>query len=99
MRYSAIEIFSDGSFMMRLSNPGPSVYNYMLTTPSDEIKKFFFENKYAVIATDNNTYMLFREDHPMFNIILVRDFPSEPRQRAFPGIHARLKKLLTDFNV
>ena len=72
MRYSAIQIFRDGSFM----DTRPYAKSEALDNIADDkLKAFFNKHKYVVVVVEDKdfggvpyTYMVFKEEHPMFNI-------------------------------
>jgi hypothetical protein len=72
MRYSAIQTIRDGTFL------GASTYaksEALDNIKDDKLKAFFNKHKYVVVEVEDKniggvpyTYMVFKEDHPMFNI-------------------------------
>jgi hypothetical protein len=66
MRYSVIQTIRDGSFM----DTRPYAKSEALDNIADDkLKAFFNKHKYAIVEVeDKDTYMVFKEEHPMFNI-------------------------------
>jgi hypothetical protein len=75
MRYSVIQIFRDGSFM----DTSPYAKDEALDNiKDDKLKAFFNKHKYVVVVVEDQDfggipyiYMVFKEDHPMFNIPII----------------------------
>jgi hypothetical protein len=74
MRESVIEVYPEGSFAE------PSKHDKKLIEElfsgvinSDEIKKFYDKHNYAVLYNDDgDDYMIFKESHPLFNLLVIR---------------------------
>jgi len=86
MRYSVIQIFRDGSFM----DTRPYAKSEALDNIADDkLKAFFNKHKYAIVEVeDKDTYMVFKEEHPMFNIPITlfdmsREMYYHPRVQRF----------------
>ena len=100
MRYSAIRIFGDGSFMTSRFYRHAAINSFNVADSSGKLKEYLKEHKYVIVPflEDTDTrYMLFREEHPMFNLPVLRRRTYEGHTLDGP-IHDILKGLLTDFN-
>ncbi len=73
MRYSAIGIFSDGSFFdPTWNNKDYSTENIVLHgLKTDKLKEYLKEHKYVIVTYLGTTFMVFEESHPMFNVVVV----------------------------
>jgi hypothetical protein len=91
MRYSAIQTIRDGRFV------GASPYakdEALDNIKDDKLKAFFNKHKYVVVEVEDKnfsgvpfiyTYMVFKEDHPMFNI-QITDFDATHEMYTHPRI-------------
>jgi len=71
MRYSAIQIFEGGTFTRNYNMPDKHINYTLLNTP--KLKAFFDTNRYVVVPYYmNDTYIVFKEDHPMFNVTCIK---------------------------
>jgi hypothetical protein len=72
MRYSAIAIFSDGSFFDPTWNKDYSTENIIQNgLNTDELKESLKEHKYVIVKYLGTNFMVFEESHPMFNVGLI----------------------------
>jgi len=95
MRYSAIRIFHNGSFMISRFYRHTAINSLNVVDNSGKLKEYLKEHKYVIVPFSEDTdttYMLFREEHPMFNLPLLR------QKTHYGPIHNILKDLLKDFN-
>ncbi len=92
MRYSVIQTIRDGSFM----DTRPYAKSEALDNIADDkLKAFFNKHKYAIVEVEDKdfggvpyTYMVFKEEHPMFNIPITlfdmsREMYYHPRVQRF----------------
>jgi hypothetical protein len=65
------------------------------------LREFFNKNKYAIATSSEDTdvtYMLFREEHPMFNLPVLRKKTYLKNGLMYGPLHNILKELLKHFN-
>ena len=103
MRYSAIGVFSDGSFFDPTWNYSTSTENIVLHgLNTDKLKEYLKEHKYVIATLSSEdtgiTCVLFREEHPMFNLPVLRKKTYLKNGLMYGPIHGILKELLTNFN-
>jgi hypothetical protein len=96
MRYSAIQTIRDGRFVAF----SPYAKDEALANIADDkLKAFFNKHKYVVVEVEDKdfngvgvpylyTYMVFKEEHPMFNISITlfdmsREMYTHPRIQHF----------------
>jgi hypothetical protein len=101
MRYSAIRIFGDGSFMAARFYRHDAIHTLNVADNAGRLRGFFNKNKYVVVTSSEDTdftYMLFREEHPMFNLPIMSKKTYLNNSLMYGPIHDILKGLLKDFN-
>jgi hypothetical protein len=101
MRYSAIRIFGDGSFFTSQLFRPAAINALNVADNAGRLREFFNKNKYAIATSSADTditYMIFREEHPMFNLPILRKKTYLNNSLMYGPIHDILKGLLTDFN-
>jgi hypothetical protein len=108
MRYSAIRIFNEGGFILGQHYRHDAIDNLNVADNAGRLRGFFNKNKYVVVTSSEDTdftYMLFREDHYMFNLpvfilsVLSRRIYDGRRSYTINGLlDGIIKELLTNFN-
>jgi hypothetical protein len=107
MRYSAIRIFNEGGFILGQHYRHDAIDTLNVADNAGRLREFFNKNKYVVVTSSEDidfTYMLFREDHYMFNLPVF--ILSVLRRRIYDGrrytinglLDGIIKELLTNFN-
>jgi hypothetical protein len=104
MRYTAIQIFEDGSFLSSRFYRHAAMKSFDMADNSGKLREFFEEHKYVIVPYIENplgtTYMLFREEHPMFNlpVLRMRTYLNNNTNLIYGPLHDLLKELLKHFN-
>jgi hypothetical protein len=102
MRYSAIAIFSDGSFFdPTWNNKDYSIENIIQNgLDTDELKEYLKEHKYVIVKYLGTNFMVFEESHLMFNVGLI-DTPNMTNimpYRSRTKIHPLVYNLIDKFD-
>jgi hypothetical protein len=100
MRYSAIVVFSDGSFFDPTWNDHYSTENIMQHgLDTDGLKEYLKEHKYVIVKYLGTNCMVFEESHLMFNVGMI-DTPTMTNimpYRSRIKIHPLINKLIDKF--
>jgi hypothetical protein len=101
MRYTAIGVFSDGSFFDSTWNDDYSIENIMQHgLDTDELKEYLKEHKYVIVKYLGTNFMVFEESHLMFNVGLI-DTPNMTNimpYRSRVKIHPLVYNLIYNFD-